>query len=247
MQFEIFKAIFFKEHKSFFSTRFSWIYLIFFAFASGALTFYSGSLFEKNYADLSTMFFYQSYIYIFFLPILTMNLWQRDKSDKSFEMLLTIGAKNSTLVLAKYIFAYSIFLIMLLLTFGVFSSLIYLGNIEMRLALSGYLGCLLLGATYLAIGQFASFIAKNQAGAFLINLLFLAIFSIVSFEKLRLFATDFFSQNLSLKLLNFSFQQNFANLVAGKISLSSVVFFVSITIIFLALNTLFLNYYRFKI
>lgn len=241
-----FKAIVFKEFKEFFSLKFSWIFFVSFTFASGALTFYAGDLFAHNVAETKNFFIYQSYLYIFFLPILSMNIWQKERSQKTMEWLLSLGAKNATLVLAKFTFLFSLFAILLSLTIPIFLSFEFLGNIQTRMALSGYLACFLLGLTYLSIGQFTSFVIKNQALAFMANLSLIFLFSATSFEKILYALIENSSKINSFKLLEFSFSENFLTLVKGNLSLSSLMFFISAIGVFLVLNSFALNYDKFR-
>lgn len=246
-QWHRFKAVFFKEFKEFFSTKFSWFFLTTFALMVGSLTFYSQDILTKNLADISSFYIYISYLYMVFIPILTMNIWQKERAHKSLELLLSLGAKNFVLVLAKFSFLISIIFLMLISSLPIFFSFLYLGNIEIQLALGAYLGAFLLGIAYASVGQFSSFIMKNQAGAFILSLSLILLFSAPSLEKIRYLFLESSAHISSLKILEFSFSENYLNLISGYLSLNSLVFFISATGFFLVLNTLALNWDKFKL
>lgn len=245
-QWHRFTAVFFKEFKEFFSTKFSWFFLTSFVFITGSLTFYAQDILTKNLADSRSFFLYISYLYIVFIPILTMNIWQKERAQKSLELLLSLGARNIVLVLAKFSFLVVITFLMLISSLPIFFSFLYLGNIEVQVALSGYLGAFLLGIAYVSVGQFSSFIMKNQAGAFILSLSLMLLFSAPSLEKIRYLFVESSAHISSLKILEFSFSENYLNLIKGNLSLSSLIFFISASGIFLAINTLALNWDRFK-
>jgi ABC-2 type transport system permease protein len=105
-----------------------------------------------------------------FLPALTMRLLAEEKRQGTMEFLQTAPLTNAQIVLAKFSAATLFYLTMLAAT-GLLIALLFLyGNPELYPALTGYLGLLLIGAAFIAVGLFFSAVTENQIIAFVSTL-----------------------------------------------------------------------------
>ncbi len=96
---------------------------------------------------------------------------------------------------------------------------------------SGYLGLLLVGGFYLAIGTFASVFSRNQIIAFLITCRFVLLFTVVTWFLPQAVPTDYMQAVLYLNV-----NDQFADFAKGVIDLRRFVFFLSGIVLFLALG-----------
>ena len=101
-------------------------------------------------------------IMILTLPMLTMRLLAEEKKVKTAELLMTSPISIIEILLGKYLAAFLIFAVMLLLT-GFMPALMGLyGKLQWGSILTGYLGLLMLGGVFLSFGLLASSLTENQ-------------------------------------------------------------------------------------
>ena len=132
--------------------------------------------------------------------------------------------------------------ILLLMTAGTFIDLIpmYLfAEPETTTILSGYLGFVLLGLAYLAIGQFFSVLTKNQIIAALLTVSVLLAFWFIG--NLQTFQSSYFWLRLFEYL---SFANHFSNFIKGLVRSESVLFYGLVCASFLTMNAGYLGWRR---
>ena len=114
-----------------------------------------------------------SVVLLFLVPGITMGLFAAEKTNGTEELLLTSPLTIWDIVFGKFLAA-AIFVGLLVFIVGLFPALLfYYGDPELGKTLSGLLGILLVGWTYVAIGAFASSLTRNQVIAFLITFVLL--------------------------------------------------------------------------
>ncbi len=130
--------------------------LIFYLLVGGVLTLTIGGFIDGNSASLDGFFVWQPWLFLFLCAALTMGTWTEEYRSGSAELLLTLPFSPATLVFSKFAAGMTILLVGLACTapFPVTCSL--LGNPDWGPILTGYLGCLLAGGFFLAMGQCAS-------------------------------------------------------------------------------------------
>jgi ABC-2 type transport system permease protein len=125
--------------------------------------------------------FYQSMsvVLLFLIPGVTMGLFAADKTNGTQELLLTSPLTIWDVVLGKFL-AGAIFVGLLVLLVGLYPVLLFVhGDPELGKTLSGLLGVLLVGWTYVAIGGFASSVTRSQVIAFLLSFVLLLVLLIL--------------------------------------------------------------------
>jgi ABC-2 type transport system permease protein len=108
-----------------------------------------------------------SVVLLFMAPMLTMRTYSEEKRSGTIELLLTSPVTDWEITFGKFFGAMGMFLGIVGVTMLYFSVLFIWGNPEVKPVLVGYLGLLLLGGSFVAIGLFISSLTKNQmvAGA----------------------------------------------------------------------------------
>ena len=118
------------------------------------------------------------YLILFLLiPAMTMRLFAEERRSGTIETLMTAPVSSVAVVLAKYAAVVTTYVAMWLPTLLYLVILKRTGSIDWQVAASSYLGVLLVGAGYLAIGLMASAITKSQFLALILTgLILLALF-----------------------------------------------------------------------
>jgi len=159
--------IFRRELRSYLYSPLAYVVLAVFL-AIGGYTF-SVILLATRLADLQGYFGNMGLVLVFLIPVLTMRLWAEEEQRGTAEFLLTAPVKLGHVLLGKYLAAAVIFLLGLALTLVYPLILARFGQPDWGLVASGYLGFLLLGLAYLAVGLFGSALTGSQMVAGLIG------------------------------------------------------------------------------
>ena len=101
-------------------------------------------------------------IILFVMPMITMRTYSEEKRSGTIELLLTSPLTDTEIILGKFLGAMTLFAAMLLVTMINIAILFKLGNPEWRPIAAGYLGLLLMGGCFIAVGLLISSLTKNQ-------------------------------------------------------------------------------------
>ena len=216
-----------KELKSYLTSPMAYIVTAIFLALSG--TFFATYLAGTNYTDTSIRGFLEAgqILILLFAAVLTMGLIAEEKKLGTWELLLTVPVRDSEIILGKFLGSLAMLTGMLLLTFYYPILLMVFGDPDLGPIITSYLGLFLLGSAALAIGIFASSLTSNQivsavvAGGVLFALWFLGI------------AGNFASGVLGELLSYLSLSRHFPDFVRGIVDTKAVVYYLSVTALFL--------------
>ena len=119
-------------------------------------------------------------IMLFVLPMITMRSYAEEKRSGTIELLLSSPLTDFQIILGKFFGALSLFVLMLAVTGVHISFLFWYGEPELSPILSGYLGLLLMGASFISIGLLISSATKNQVVAGMVTFAVLLLFWVIS-------------------------------------------------------------------
>ena len=173
------KNIYSKELKSYFNSPIAYIVIIVFLAIVGY--FFTSSLFSNNMATLRGMFDMVPFVFLFFIPAITMRSFSEEKKQGTIELLLTKPVKEYELVIGKFLSAFVLMVITLLPTLVYVLAVVLMGDTDKGALIGGYLGLILMGAIYIGVGIFASSLTENQVIAFIIS--FVAVFALFMMGK----------------------------------------------------------------
>jgi gliding motility-associated transport system permease protein len=108
------------------------------------------------------LFTNMSVVLLFFIPMLTMRLFAEEKKAGTMELLLTYPVRDGEILAGKFLAAAGLYLMLLVLTLLYPGLVGYFTRVEWGPVLTGYLGLLLVGGTFLAIGLLISSLTENQ-------------------------------------------------------------------------------------
>jgi gliding motility-associated transport system permease protein len=212
-----------KELRSYFLSPAAYIVVTVFLLICG--WFFSTSLFVVNQASMRNLFTIIPFIFTFFVPAVTMRLLSEEKKTGTFELLVTMPVSDLEVILGKYLASLVLLAVAVGLTFTYAFTLAALGNTDAGETVSGYLGLVLLGAGYLAIGILASSLTENQIVAFIIS--FLVIFVLSLIDKVLLF----FPAALASIFEYLSAEYHFNNIARGVIDSRDLVYYASLVLL----------------
>ncbi len=220
-----FWAIFKRELKSYFTTPIAYVFLVVFLFFSGYLTFKNG-FFEIKQADMVMFFVNLPLLFAFLVPATAMRLWAEERKSGSIELLLTLPITVSQAVLGKFFAAWVFLAIALALTFPMVITVCFLGNPDIGLIVSGYLGSFLMAGGFLAIGCFFSAVSKNQVISFVLSVVACAALVSAGMPTTMNYLSTFLPMGLVTAIESMSFQTHFESLQRGVLEFSDVSYFL---------------------
>jgi len=220
-------AIFWKEVKSYFYSPMAYILIGLFILLTSVF-FYPNLVYSMGdfTGNLSNM----GFILLFIVPILTMRILAEDRKNGTEVLLITSPASITSMVVGKFLAACSVFLLMIVLTFIYPIVLLAFGGTFTVQLVGGYVGFILLGATFISVGVFASSLTENQIVAVVISFVSLLIMWLAGS------LSTMFGGILSKVLGWFSLMTRFEDFSRGILGLSSIIYYLSFIAVFLFLT-----------
>ncbi len=171
--------IFKKELRLYFSLPVAWVvvavflllagYFFYNIFAFFALASMQSAMNPSMARDLSVtdgvmrpLFSNISVILLLLMPLITMRLFAEERRSGTIELLLTYPVRDGAVLMAKYLAALVLYVLMLALTLLYPGIVAYFARLEWGPLVTGYIGLLLMGGTFIAVGIFASSLTENQ-------------------------------------------------------------------------------------
>ena len=226
-----------RELQSFFDSLIAYIILILFLGFSGFFTWLFGSdIFLIGQASLQSFFNVSYWTLFFFIPALTMRLLSEEKKSGTIELLLTKAVTDRQVVIGKFLSTLLLVAIALLFTVPYAITIYNIGNLDLGQVACGYLGMILMSASYISIGLYASSTTSNQIVAFLMAMLIGLFFHII-FDVLA----GNFSGVVGQVFHTLSLSTHFDGISRGVIDTRDLVYFGSLIYIGLFLSELSLT------
>ena len=139
-----------------------------------------GSILGSGYATLDQFFIISPWVFMFLIPAITMRSFAEEFKTGTIEILATKPISDLQIVLGKFLAGWGLIIIALLPSLVYFYSIYQLaqpvGNVDVGAIIGSYIGLLLLGGAYLAIGLWASSLTDNQIVSFILAILFCFVF-----------------------------------------------------------------------
>lgn len=230
--------IFLKEINSFLNSLVAYIVIGVFLVLVGLFTwFFDANVLDYGYADLNNFFQLTPFIFIFLIPAITMRSFSEEFKSGTIELLFTKPLTEWQIILGKFFATLLLIFIALLPTLLYYYSVYQLGNpkgnIDSAAVWGSYLGLLLLGASFAAIGIWASSLTDNQIVAFIIGTVLCYFF----YDGIHQFS-NIFSGTTQFSLNYLSLSYHFDALGRGLIDSRNIIFLLSLIFIMLFLTKL---------
>ncbi|MBR1833949.1 MAG: gliding motility-associated ABC transporter substrate-binding protein GldG [Bacteroidales bacterium] len=229
-------SLFKKELASFFSSLTGYLTIVVFLVLTGLMLWVFKSDFnilDYGYAGMDGLFIIGPFLYLFLIPAITMRMIAEEKRNGTMELLLTKPISEMTLIWAKFLAGVVLVAISLLPTLVGYFSVVALGdpvgNVDSGSVAGSYLGLLLLGAAFVAIGIFASSLTNNQIVAFIVAALMCA-FMHVGFEAVCRMG---FLGSAELVVRQLGMSYHYDSISRGVVDSRDVIYFASVTAVFM--------------
>lgn len=228
-----------RELAAYFNSPIAYVFLVVFAGAALFTVFNLNAFFARGRADMRALFEAIPVLTLLLVPALTMRLWAEEEKQGTVEVLLTLPARDAELVAGKFLASLALLGagLALTLTLPLTISLGGLGDLDWGPIWGGYVGALLLGGAYLAVGQFVSSLTENQILAFILALVGCLILYGLGTEAF----TGLFSDRVADVLRGMGSGSRFRSVARGVIDLRDLVYYLSITLFFLTLSVVALR------
>lgn len=231
------KALLLREIKSFFGSPIGYLVIAIFLLLNGLfLWVFDGefNILNSGFADMGPFFKLAPWILTFLIPAVTMRSFSDEKKQGTLELLFTKPLSMWEIVNGKFLGAF------VLIILAVLPSLVYVymisyfgspqGNIDMGSTMGSYFGLLFLIAAYTSIGIFTSTLSENQIVAFILAV-FLCFIFYFGFDGI---ANIFGGYSKLIALLGMDY--HFKSMSRGVIDTRDILYFISITLLFLMLT-----------
>ena len=201
---------------------------------------FANDFFLAGRVDMTPWFERLPYLFVLFLPAISMRLWAEERRARTFEVLVTLPLAPLQLVLGKYLAALALLALLLAGGLPVVLMLAWLGSPDPGLILGGFMGAAACGALLLALGALLSALCRDQIVAFVASVLCASLLVLSGHERVvavldglapALAAGTRIERTLSLL-------PHYQALTRGVVSLSALVYFAGLSAALLAANAL---------
>jgi ABC-2 type transport system permease protein len=218
------RAIFWKEVKSYFYSPIAYILIGLFILIT-SIFFWPNLIYRS--ADFNGTLSTMGFILIFIIPVLTMRILAEDRKNGTEVVLITSPVSLIEVVVGKYLATLFVYLILTVITFVYpIIQIAFGGQFTVQLV-GGYIGFFLLGASFIAVGIFASSLTENQVVAVVIGFVSLLIMWIAD-------SIGSMAGGITAKILNwFSLISRYEDFNKGILALSPIVYYLSFIAVFL--------------
>lgn len=227
-------TIFRREFATYFVSPVAYIVISIFLLVTG--WFFFATFFLFNQADLRNFFAMLPLIFSFVVPAVTMRLFAEELNLGSYETLLTLPVAPGQVIAGKFLAATAFVAAMLAPTLSYPLCIALLGRLDPGPVVGGYIGALLLGAAFAAIGLFASSLTRSQIIAFIIG-------TAVCFALTLVNRILFFLPEAAVGMFEYlGADYHFQNIAKGVVDTRDLVYFASV--VFVALYAAHLSMQR---
>jgi len=236
-------AVFKRELFSLLNSLMAYITIGVFLLVSGLLLWFfpDTSMLDYGYAEMNGFFSLAPFLFMFLIPAITMRSFAEERREGTYILLASRPLTDWQIILAKYFACFVLVLFSLIPTLLYYYSIVELGlpkgNIDGGAVAGSYIGLLLLGSAFVAIGIFSSSVTKNQVIAFAVAV-FISFIVYSGFDAL----SKIFSLNiLESVFIWLSVNQHFQSMSRGVIDTRDLVYFITFVFVFLGLTKLVLG------
>jgi ABC-2 type transport system permease protein len=229
-----------REFSSYFYSPIAYVVIIAFLLASGAA--FWRDFDPGQVAAMRSTLDWMVWFLVVIVPVLSMGLLAQEWAGGTIETLMTAPVNDTEVVIGKFAGNLGLLVAMLIPTLLYVVLLFIYARPDFGPIFSGYLGIILVGALFIAVGLFCSSMTRNQIVAVVVAILILALATVVpymmaQFANLRPWVRRAVDQAVYRRYSDFS---------RGVISTGNIAFFVLATAVFLFLTVKILESRRWK-
>ncbi len=225
--------IFMKEIRDYFTSPIGYIVICIFLLVTG--WFFFATFFIFSEANLRNFFSLLPFTFSLVIPAVTMRLFAEELHSGSYEMLLTLPVRLNDMIIGKFLAGAVFGAVMLVPTFVYAISIAFIGKLDWGPVIGGYVGAILLGAAFSAVGVFASSLTRNQIVACIVGMVICFILTL--FDRM----VFFFPAQIVEVFTYLAASYHFENISKGIIDSRDLLYFGSVIFVFLYGSNLVLH------
>lgn len=225
----VINAVFKRNFRSYFSGVLGYLFIVAFV-ALGSFLAFSPAFFANNLANLDQLNEMYPILLLFFVPAITMSAWADERKLGTDELLFTLPASDVEVLLGKYLAVLGVYTVALIFSLSHVIVLQVLGNPDLGLMFTTYLGYWVSGAALLSCGMVASIMTNSATVAYVLGALLCAL--PVFIEKIS--PGSRFLQGLSVS-------EQLRDFGLGMIPLGGLLYFLSLTALMLYINLVLIS------
>jgi len=232
-------ALYFKEIKSFLSSIIGYVFILIYLIASGIMHWVASTgtnLLEGSEADLIPFFNASPLIFLILIPAITMRSIAEERRTGTMELLFTRPISDLQIVLAKYFASVTLMLIAIIPTLVYYYSMVSLSldpsKFDHGATITSYIGLILIGSAFIAIGIFASALTSSQIVAFILALFICWIF-MPQIGGLAILGSYSLMGSFDSVLQYFGMSYHYDGIQRGVIDTKNIIYFFSVITLFL--------------
>ncbi|HEX3697281.1 MAG TPA: ABC transporter permease subunit [Polyangia bacterium] len=227
-----------REIRTYFNSPVAYIVVTVFTIITGYLFF--TQLFIEKQAEMRGLFGVMPLLFMFLVPAITMRLLAEEKGSGTLELLITLPVRDWEIVVGKFLAAVALVCTALALTLVFALTVKSMGPLDKGPTIGGYVGLVLMGGAYAAIGLMASSYTRNQIVAFIVS--FAICFALYLLGRISQFVPEL----LQPLFVFLSIDTHFENISRGVIDSRDVIYYVSVMVVCLLLATVSLESRKWK-
>ena len=217
--------VFKKEFRGYFVSPVAYIVISIFLILTG--WFFFSTFFLFGQAEMRNFFSLLPIIFSFIIPAITMRLFSEEFNTGSYELMLTMPLTGLDIIIGKFMAAAAFVVVMLAPTFSYAVFISFIGDLDWGPVIGGYIGAVLLGASFSTIGLFASSLTRNQIVAFIVGMSLCFILTLL--DKML-----FFLPEGALNVFQYlGADYHFQNVAKGIIDSRDILYFISVCFVML--------------
>ncbi|AEA44396.1 ABC transporter permease [Fluviicola taffensis] len=239
------KALYWKEIRSFLGSIIGYIFIVIFLITSGIFHWVVAedtNLLNGEEVDLIPFFNLSPIIFLVLIPAITMRMIAEERKTGTIELLFTRPITDFQIIAAKYLAGVTLLIISLLPTLIYYYSMVQLGVdsmdengisksvIDEGATFTSYLGLILLGSTFIAIGIFSSAVTSNQIVAFIVAMFLCWLF----YDGFELLGSFNLMGDFDIIFQYIGLTSHYKSIMKGVIDTSDLIYFFGMIVLFLA-------------
>jgi ABC-2 type transport system permease protein len=217
-----------REIGSYFQSPIAYVFIVMFLLLSGFFTFMVTGFFDRGEANLEPFFAWLPWLYLFLVPAIGMRMWSEERRLGTMELLLTMPITPWQAIVGKFIAAWVVLALALLLTFPLVVTVDYLGHPDNGVIAAGYIGSFLLAGAYLSIASMTSALTRNQVISFIIAVVICLFLVLVGFPPVTNLLVQWANPWVVQTISAFSIMTHFETIGKGVLDSRDILFFFSI-------------------
>ncbi|WET12399.1 MULTISPECIES: ABC-2 transporter permease [unclassified Pseudomonas] len=232
--------VFKRQLASYLSAPATYLSIALFLVLSALLGLHTSPLLERSSSDLQGFFQWHPWLYLLLIPALSTQLWADENETGFGDFMKTLPVRPAELVIGKFLAAWVVAGLALLLTFPIVTVVNLLGTADNAVIASQFLSSWLLAGSYLSVGVFICALTRQRLAIFILTLSLLLLASGVSsvLDALERQAPIWIIDSLT----SLSPLLRFGLIDHGTLTFQDCAYFISMIIAFLAATTAILNY-----